>query len=90
MPPSKPFSVTLAKAIPLPPKCLASSTSSSCCFLLKSAALGMAIALTTPPFFRAEEKTLKPLFFTMLEMSNNFISKRISGLSQPYFSIASA
>jgi len=83
MPPSKPLSVTLAKATPFPPRCLASSISSSCCFLLKSAAPGTAIALTTPPFFRVEEKTLKLQLATAVEILCSFIPKRISGLSQP-------
>ena len=51
---------------------------------------GTTIPLTTPPLSITERNTLNSVSFTRSVTSVNAMSKRRSGLSEPYLSIASS
>ena len=78
-------------ARPFAPIPFACSVSLSIFFLVYAAALFFAtIALTVPPSAIAFLNTIKSVLSAQSVMSLINISKRVSGLSEPYFSIASA
>ena len=85
-----PSSVILIHARPFAPKPLAVSVSLSISFLVSLLTAFFAlIALTVPPASSADLNTTNSLFATSSERSKSSISKRVSGLSEPYLSIAS-
>ena len=86
-----PPSSTLSQTRPLAPKSLAVSESPSRIFRLHFSAMPQAlIPFTTPPSPRAMLKALNSLCEKTLQRSRNSSSKRRSGLSEPYFCIASS
>mmetsp|Transcript_25284 Transcript_25284/g.54992 ORF Transcript_25284/g.54992 Transcript_25284/m.54992 type:complete len:230 (+) Transcript_25284:472-1161(+) len=88
-----PSELTRAKARPLDPAATASLAISPLGltrpFEIRFP-LGTRIALTTPPASTAPLKTIKPQSFTTSDTVTNSNPYRVSGLSQPYRSMASA
>ena len=79
----------LMKARPFAPRILADSSSAFISPCVISASPLALKALTTPPFPTVPEKTLKSEFLKVSEKSCIFSSKRVSGLSTPYWFMAS-
>ncbi len=84
-----PSSRQAIQAMPLAPSEMAKSVRSSITDRGKSALPGTQMARTTPPLFKAWRNMEKSDFSAMSLMSIMGKSKRKSGLSEPYLSIAS-